>query len=238
MSVAIPPTDRPREPRSQTSQAYRQLRAEILSGRNAPGQKLKIGDTAKRLEVSPGAVREALSRLVPEGLVVSREQQGFQVKPLSLDDLSDLTDMRCEVETLVLRRALERGQRDWEVAIIAAAETLANTLAFPDADDAMLHLRQAQADFIDALASACEGRRLLDLRAQLRDQAERYGRLILGPDVDPFIAQQRETLLKAALARDVDTLVAMVVSHLRTEMRALADRVGRFDTPLKRGKGR
>jgi DNA-binding GntR family transcriptional regulator len=223
MSVAVLPTDRPQEPRSQSAQAYRQLRAEILAGRNAPGQKLKIGDIARRLEVSPGAVREALSRLVPEDLVISREQQGFQVKPLSSDDLDDLTDLRCEVETLVLRRALERGQQDWEAAVVAAALHLEGVVRS--------NLLQAQTAFLDALASACGGRRLPALRVQLRDQAERYGRLAAGHEVDPFISRRRKDILRAALARDADTLVSLLVPHVRAEMQALAERVAGLHAP-------
>ena len=53
---------------------------------------------------APARIREALSRLVPEQLAVSREQRGFVVAPLSVADLEDLTDVRCEIEGIALRR--------------------------------------------------------------------------------------------------------------------------------------
>ena len=62
-------------PRNQTSKVYEAIRSDILSGRLVPEKKLKVQELAVELDVSPGAVREALSRLVPEQLVVSRDQR-------------------------------------------------------------------------------------------------------------------------------------------------------------------
>src|SRR5579871_2366228 len=111
-------------PRNQTTVAYEAIRADILSGRHVPEKKLKIQELAEEFGVSPGAVREALSRLVPEELVVSRDQRGFIVAPLSLADLADLTDIRCEIESLALRRSVELGDVNWEAGILAAEHRL------------------------------------------------------------------------------------------------------------------
>src|SRR5258708_4917703 len=56
---------------SQTEDVYGQLRAALLSGRYLPDQKLKISELCGDVRGSLGAVREALSRLLAEGLVVS-----------------------------------------------------------------------------------------------------------------------------------------------------------------------
>ena len=87
-------------PRSQASSAYDTIRSGILSGRHVAGTKLKIQELAADLQVSPGAIREALSRMVPEQLVISRDQRGFVVAPLSVADLEDLTELRCEIDRL------------------------------------------------------------------------------------------------------------------------------------------
>jgi len=50
--------------KSQTSMAYETIRGDIIAGVHEPGKKLKIQDLADELNVAPGAVREALSRLV------------------------------------------------------------------------------------------------------------------------------------------------------------------------------
>src|SRR5690349_12276640 len=70
-------------PRSLTSAVHGRLRADILSTRLLPGQKLHIAGLAKQFSVSLAAVREALSRLVADGLVQASDQRGFRVSPVS-----------------------------------------------------------------------------------------------------------------------------------------------------------
>jgi GntR family carbon starvation induced transcriptional regulator len=154
-------------PRSQTSMAYELIRSDILGGRLMPEKKLKIANLAEELNVSPGAVREALSRLIPEQLVISRDQRGFVVAPLSLADLSELTDLRCEIEAIALRRSVEFSDVNWEANILAAEHRLRNGHSGLSDDDAKRVWTQNHAAFHTALVSACGSRRLLALHAQL-----------------------------------------------------------------------
>ena len=57
-------------PRSQSSWVYQTVREDIIAGRYRPGEKLKIQDLAASLQVSPGAVREALSISPIQGTTV------------------------------------------------------------------------------------------------------------------------------------------------------------------------
>jgi hypothetical protein len=85
--------------RSMTQDVYERLRADILACRITPGSKLRINELCLSLGgVSLGAVREALSRLVADELVMSEPQRGFTVSPVSARDLEDLTAARIEVE--------------------------------------------------------------------------------------------------------------------------------------------
>src|SRR5262245_36228578 len=89
---------------TQTSLLHQWLRTEILACRLKPGEKLRIAALTGRLSVSPGSVREALSRLVSEGLVIAESQRGFHVTPISSDELLDLTNARAYIETTCLER--------------------------------------------------------------------------------------------------------------------------------------
>src|SRR5438309_3236463 len=100
-------------PRSLTSAVQERLRADILSTRLLPGQKLHIAGLAKQFSVSLAAVREALSRLVADGLVQASDQRGFRVSPVSPADLEDVTRTRIDIEGLALRRSIERGDQAW-----------------------------------------------------------------------------------------------------------------------------
>lgn len=205
-------------PRSQTSAAYGRLREDILAGRLQPGERLKVAEIAGALEVSPGAIREALSRLVPEQLVVFRDQKGFVVAPLSIEDLEDLTDLRCEVEAIALRRSVLRGEVGWEGSVLAAAHRLRRTKVLTSAD------RSLNRDWVErhrtfhrALVSACGSPRLLDLHAQLYEQSERYRSLsfpTLG-ETERDRQGEHQALADAALDRNADGLVELTVKHFR-----------------------
>ena len=67
---------------SLTQGAYEALRGDLLACRILPGSRLKIQELCSRLSVSLGAIREALSRLSSESLVIAEPQRGFRVAPL------------------------------------------------------------------------------------------------------------------------------------------------------------
>src|SRR5215813_14549467 len=110
-----------------TQGAYEALRADLLACRIAPGSRLKIQDLCQQHEVSLGAIREALSRLTSDGLVVAEPQRGFRAAPISPEDLRDLTMVRIEIDTLCLRQAVARGDVDWEARLVAAYHRLSRT---------------------------------------------------------------------------------------------------------------
>jgi GntR family carbon starvation induced transcriptional regulator len=202
-------------PRNQTTVAYEAIRADILSGRHLPEKKLKIQELAEEFGVSPGAVREALSRLVPEELVVSRDQRGFIVAPLSLADLADLTDIRCQIESLALRRSVALGDVNWEAGILAAEHRLRSKIVTVGAEDPLFRWRQNHAAFHTALVSACGSRRLLGLHAQLFEQSERYRGLTAQLESARDVDGEHHRIVEYALSRDADGLVGAMVDHLR-----------------------
>src|SRR3546814_13711371 len=69
---------------------------------------------------SSDLVREALSRLDAEGLVISSNQRGFRIAPISIDDLQDLTSVRIDVEINCLKHSLRLGDLGWETNLVAA----------------------------------------------------------------------------------------------------------------------
>src|SRR5260221_9304507 len=80
------------------------LRAEILSGVYAPGDRLVERRLAQRFGVSHIPLREALARLVEEGLVERLPRRGARVASLSPPMLEEISSLRVVLEQFVIRR--------------------------------------------------------------------------------------------------------------------------------------
>ncbi|MFJ4500146.1 GntR family transcriptional regulator [Streptomyces sp. NPDC088864] len=103
--VTTPASDDPGA--SHADRAERTIRAGILSGAYPPGSRLRERDLSEALGFSRIPVREALTRLTGEGLVVMEPRRGASVRDLSLRDVAELFDLRLSLEVFAARRAAE-----------------------------------------------------------------------------------------------------------------------------------
>ena len=204
-------------PRSLTSAVQERLRADILSTRLLPGQKLHIAGLARQFSVSLAAVREALSRLVADGLVQASDQRGFRDCPVSLADLADVTQTRIDIEGLAIRRSIERGDDAWLASVAAAWESLkAVPHRYPD--DPTVHYEEwvvRHRIFHRALVNACGSQWLLGFRDVLHEQSERYRRLSIRREVGRArdVEAEHAAIVDAVLARDADAAVRALSKH-------------------------
>lgn len=204
---------------------YANLRGDILTGRLLPGQRLPFADLGARYSTSVGVLREALSRLVEQGLVLSEPQLGFRVTPVSEEDLRDLTSTRIDIETLCLRHAIAHGDLAWESRLVAAYHTLDRTpeLASTQPPTVNEDWASAHAAFHAAVLEGCPSRRLRDIAASLRDASEIYRRWSrhLGSEDTRDIAGEHRALRDAVLARDVEKAEAALTQHISYTTQAL-----------------
>lgn len=216
---------------SLTQAAYERLRADLLACRLAPGEKLRIADLCERLSVSLGAVREALSRLTAEGLVVAEPQRGFRAAPISSAELRDLTAVRVEIEGMCLRRSIASGDLAWEERLVAAHHRMARLPERDPADPQRAHepWAEAHAAFHRALVAGGDSPWLLRLRELLYAQTERYRRLSLPLSRAPRdLLREHRDIMEAALAHESDRACALLATHLETTTWIL---LGSADTP-------
>ncbi len=214
---------------TKVSEILDQLRTEIVHGRLAPGEKLRLEHLAPRFGSGRTPLREACCRLVAEGLVTSEDQRGFRVAAISRADLVDLTRTRQQIEAIALRTAIQHGDAAWEQAVTAALHRLL-AAGSPSVKSRKLGERlndvweQEHARFHTALLSACGSPMLMRFHVQLFDQTERYRRLAAAygqPHRD--IHGEHAAIVKAAIERDQERAVALLVEHLAaTTERVLA----------------
>lgn len=208
---------------TRTSSVYETLRADLLAGRVEPGAKLRLAALGSRFEVSLSVVREALTRLSEQGLVVANPNRGFSVVSLSPEDLIDLTRTRIDIETLAVRRSVEQGSLEWETGLVAAHHHLAGTpITGPDAtvNEAWV---ASHRQFHRALLAGCASTRLEAIATALRDSAELYRiwSRSIAHDEDRDIACEHRRLTELAIARDADATAEALAAHIQRTTDAL-----------------
>lgn len=97
---------------SQAGKAYAEIRKQILSNQLVSGMRLKEDVWSKRLEVNRSGVREALTRLTGEQLLVSGEKGGFFVKSFTRDDALEIRQLREVLEIGALQHVIKQISRE------------------------------------------------------------------------------------------------------------------------------
>lgn len=158
---------------------------------------------------------------------MAEPQHGYRVKSVSAQDLSYLTDARVEIETLVVRSAIDSGDVAWESSVLAAHHTLVKTPQQDPQDPQSMSeaWASAHAAYHATLLDGCPNPRLRAMALALRDSAELYRRwsVPIGHDHARDVSSEHEALLDAALARDADGATAVLTEHLRRTARVLLD---------------
>ncbi|HEX7249178.1 MAG TPA: GntR family transcriptional regulator, partial [Burkholderiales bacterium] len=103
---------------TQTEAAYWKIRDEIISGRLQPSEKLTLDRLRETYNFGASPLREALSRLAADNLVVAQGQKGFRVAPISKTEFEDIVDIRTFIEAEALRRSIANATLDWESDVV------------------------------------------------------------------------------------------------------------------------
>jgi len=107
----------PVEQRTLGDEAADRLRAAIRNGVLQPGTRLIERDLAERLGMSRIPIREAIQRLVEEGLARKLPHRGAQVYTPTREEIEEISSLRVVLERFVTERVIERWQPDYEVQL-------------------------------------------------------------------------------------------------------------------------
>ena len=185
------------------------LRAAILRGDLPPDSKINLDRLRETYAISISPLREAVSRLLQDGLVTFEDQRGYSVAPVSSADLGELTRLRAEVDSLALIAAISAGTLEWESAVMSALYRLSRT-PISEADD----WTAAHSAFHMALLTSPNHPRTTRLCTTLRAHQDRYRSLFL-----PASAQdeaEHTALAHAATSRQTARATALLRAHIET----------------------
>lgn len=203
-----------------------ELRRRIVEGDLAPGTQLGEVALAERLEVSRGPVREALQRLVQEGLAVAERHRGVFVATLDEDDAADVYVARAAVErsaALVLLRRGDAAAVDHLAGLVEQMRAVAGPRTDGGASTATTgpptswrRLADLDLAFHEALVDAAGSRRLTRMYGTLVAET----RMVLAgleqayPDGATVVAEH-ERLVEALRRGDEEAVLVAVDDHLQ-----------------------
>ena len=148
---------------SLTETAHQVLRKRVLSGELRPGAEFSKSELAEQLSMSKTPVREALGRLVAEGLIEAFPRRGYRVTPVTVKDINDLFAIRAMTEgTAASMAAMNLTSADLD-----RLETLAEARYDPSQGESVQSFVKANRDFHIAIAEGANNPRLLAMVAAL-----------------------------------------------------------------------
>ena len=190
---------------------YHRIRSDIIFGVLTPSERLKLDSMKIDYGVSISTLREILNRLASEGFVVAEAQRGFEVAPVSIQNLRELAQLRILLEHHAMTESFLAGDMEWEGRVVSAHHKLAATerLIRSDGDDPELRKRY-DGEFHQALISSCGSRELMKAHSTVFDKYFRYALRYRGDAT----SRQHQALLECALQRDAEKARTILIDHI------------------------
>jgi DNA-binding GntR family transcriptional regulator len=212
------------------SQLVDRLREAIVSGQVEAGSKINLERARESFSVSLSPLREALARLISDGLVEFEDNRGYRVAPISLSNLEQITWLREEFETLALRRAIAVGNVDWEGDVMRSLHRLNRTIRDAAVPETLERWEAYHRDFHLTLIAGCKVPQLLTFCRVLLNLNDRYRRSFLrATSGDRNVSVEHSEIAEGAVARDAEFACSRLREHIHrtgTNLRAhLADKI-------------
>lgn len=201
--------------RTLIERTYAQLREDIIEGRLAPDEKLRVEHLKTRYQASAGTLREAITRLVSDALVVAEGQRGFRVAPIALEDLNDLTQLRLHIEIEALRQSIRHGDAAWRARLQQVYDEL-SAFEQPIRAEHRARWEALNARFHETLVSARASPWTTKVLRLLSRHAERYRRCSIGvPDSGRDVHAEHREIFECAMAGMEARAALALEAHIR-----------------------
>ena len=197
---------------------YDSLRMDLLNGEWPPGKKLAMNLLRERYMSGASPLREALNRLVTEGLAVYTDQRGFAAAAVSQAELHDIVRNRIALENLALEQAFAERDADWEEALVLALHRLSRVPRSIDPDNFEQNplWEQHHRAFHQALISGCKSPVLQGFCDQLYDQAYRYRQLAARKAYKQrHEHDEHQAIFDAVMCNDLPLAKSLLTAHFQ-----------------------
>ncbi len=192
--------------------AYEEIWKRVIMIGGSEEQRLSDVTLAEQLKISRTPVRQALERLVQEGLVRSDPRRGFWTNTFTTQDINEIYDLRGALEVLAVRLAASRlSQEDLKAHLDALYAVRAELDAHP-----VLRFLQVDIRFHMLITRASSNGRLMHSLSMLRSQLSMFQMQdTYYPKRMEIALNDHEQILLALLAGNVDEAADCLARHIR-----------------------
>lgn len=195
-----------------STQVYRELREAICDRRIPPRRRLVQNALADQLGISRTPVRDALSRLVQEGLVdPAPVRGGFVVREFTPHEVLEIYDVRLALEPVAARGAVGRHSAPQLAEMRELNEAIANRSA-----DSLSHDYQLNERFHELVVAPCDNQILRRMLAQLWQMPSslRMYNMQTSDEERELTVVEHAAIVDALADGDGDRAVARIEDHI------------------------
>jgi DNA-binding GntR family transcriptional regulator len=183
-----------------------------------PGDYITDSQIAAELKISRTPAREAFQRLENEGLLISEARRGWRIYSLTIKDIEDIFDLKCEIEGLVARKAAMGNNEEHHQALrnylscMQEASINDDVATWMEMDSSLHHLlyQMAQNDRAERIIK------------YLNDQWHRLRRGFINLQGRLDIAtNEHEKIVNAVISSDAEGAELAMQAHLNSVRRGL-----------------
>ncbi|MFI6350301.1 GntR family transcriptional regulator [Streptomyces sp. NPDC050560] len=196
------------------------VRLAIAHGELLPGQHLVENDLAAMFDVSRGAVRSALVVLDADGLITRSPNRGARVRPISLAEAVEITELRAVIEGMCAAKAAQRATASERAELRRVEDAMRAAVQAGNAPE-YGRLSEAVHETIRQIAGQATA---IDMLDRLRYRSVRYQFSVARlPGRAGQGAEEHSAVVRAVVAGKPDEAEHEMRTHLQSVIGALYD---------------
>ncbi|GAB3787546.1 GntR family transcriptional regulator [Spirosoma horti] len=197
---------------SLANKAYIEIRRKILSNQLVAGTRLKEDLWAKKIDVNRMAVREALTRLQGEQLIVFGEKGGYFVKSMTASDIREIREIRELLELGALRLAIQKIDDQQ----LAKLEGICNDFSSMVERGYLSGALEADVKFHETLIDCAGNSKLMDIYqiSNIPLFHQKIGKTQIHMDDYELTDQEHRQILKGLKEKDLPLAQEALTKHL------------------------
>lgn len=206
-------------------QVYDALKEDIINGTLKPGERINEVQLSQQLDVSRGPVRESISKLEQDGLILRNKRNILEVYTPNLEDLKEIYECRMALESMAAEKAAqlitEKDATSLENLLSRSLEVVNSEEETGETTEIFLELNS---EFHNTIIEISGNKRLMAQIDQLKSLTKLYRKYnIHDRDRRKTAHAQHNEIFQALKNKDAGKAGEMMSIHIKYDMESLSD---------------